>query len=515
MIFFEENHRPLAEEIQYRLEQMGALKWNIVAHVNMRRVTQDGEEEIVTAYFKSNFVIEMIESTISNHIYDANAKILQSFDKYVQLGSGWTLDRILKLELCIAKYHPLAASSFIPTPKKLREKLAILNIQNLDQKCLVWSLLAQKHPISLKKNPERVSHYLSFENEIQLGDIECPVPLIKISQVERINNIRINVFTWENDKVIPLFISEKENIECFNLMLLSNENNNHYTLIRNFSALMASQTRHREARFFCYRCLHGYSREELLKDHISYCKEHSPQRINMPRLEESIMKFTKQHYQHPIPFIIYADFESILVPISSADPASSASFSKQTNLHQACGFAYVVVGPEGRCHKKIQYYRGVNAVHEFLKALMQEQEELAQILIKNISIQMTEDDKENFKNATHCYLCNEEFRGDKCADHDHLNGKYRGSLHRSCNLKYSLRKMIPVVFHNLKQYDAHIIMQGLGKIKDRQIKVIANNMEKYISFSLSKFYKKIRVSLQFIDSYQFLTASLESLVSNL
>ena len=78
-----------------------------------------------------------------------------------------------------------------------------------------------------------------------------------------------------------------------------------------------------------------------------------------------------------------------------------------------------------------------------------------------------------------------------------------------------MRKVIPVIFHNLKNYDAHHIMQGIGKIKDHECEVIATNMEKYIAFSLSNRKDKCKISMLFIDSYLFIPASLEKLVEHL
>ena len=67
------------------------------------------------------------------------------------------------------------------------------------------------------------------------------------------------------------------------------------------------------------------------------------------------------------------------------------------------------------------------------------------------------------------------------------------------------KTIIPVVFHNLRGYEAHHLMQEIAAV-DANLKCIPNNMEKYISFSLG--------NLRFIDSFQFLLSSLDSLVSS-
>ena len=112
-----------------------------------------------------------------------------------------------------------------------------------------------------------------------------------------------------------------------------------------------------------------------------------------------------------------------------------------------------------------------------------------------------------------CSYCGKPLLRDKCReavrDHCHLTGKFRGAAHNVCNLSYfrinPKKTIIPVVFHNLRGYDAHHLMQEIASV-DSNLKCIPNNMEKYISFSLG--------NLRFIDSFQFLLSSLDSLVSS-
>ena len=56
-------------------------------------------------------------------------------------------------------------------------------------------------------------------------------------------------------------------------------------------------------------------------------------------------------------------------------------------------------------------------------------------------------------------------------DNSHATGKYRGSAHADCNLSYRLTNKIYVIFHNLRGYDLHLIMQKIGKFK-KDINVI-------------------------------------------
>ena len=116
---------------------------------------------------------------------------------------------------------------------------------------------------------------------------------------------------------------------------------------------------------------------------------------------------------------------------------------------------------------------------------------------------MTKRDNENFKNSTEYWVCDNDYIENdvKVRDHCHITGKHSGPAHRSQNHK------IPVIFYRLKSYDSHLLMQELAKF-NLKISVIPNGLEKYMSFNINN-------KLSFIDSFQFLSSSLNNLVKNL
>ena len=139
----------------------------------------------------------------------------------------------------------------------------------------------------------------------------------------------------------------------------------------------------------------------------------------------------------------------------------------------------------------------------------------------NKPLVLTEDDEMHFKLMDKCHICGEKYtdKDVRIRDHCHITGKFRGSAHQECNLKLRIKPenlKIPVVFHNLRGYDSHFIMQQIGKIanayayKDKPLTInaIPNNMEKYMAFMLGN-------HLTFIDSFQFMSSSLDKLVNNL
>ena len=82
-----------------------------------------------------------------------------------------------------------------------------------------------------------------------------------------------------------------------------------------------------------------------------------------------------------------------------------------------------------------------------------------------------------------CWICEKLIDNDdeKVRDHCHITGKFRGAAHWSCNINLQLTKKVPVIFHNLRGYDSHLIFNELDKF-DVKIKVIPNGLEKYMAF---------------------------------
>ena len=122
---------------------------------------------------------------------------------------------------------------------------------------------------------------------------------------------------------------------------------------------------------------------------------------------------------------------------------------------------------------------------------------------------MSEEEEHLFQQSNCCWICEKLIHHDdeKVRDHCHATGKFRRAAHWSCNKNFQLTKKVPVIFHSLKSYDSHLIFSELNKF-DVKISVIPNGLEKYMAFFLGK-------NLVFIDSMQFLSASLDKLVKNL
>ena len=88
----------------------------------------------------------------------------------------------------------------------------------------------------------------------------------------------------------------------------------HYCLINNLSRLLSSLTKHDDKRCYCSYCSYGFMRSDLLEQHKPYCSKNGPQKIKLPKEGNDVLYFNELHKQLKVPFVIYADFKSILLP---------------------------------------------------------------------------------------------------------------------------------------------------------------------------------------------------------
>ena len=94
---------------------------------------------------------------------------------------------------------------------------------------------------------------------------------------------------------------------------------------------------------------------------------------------------------------------------------------------------------------------------------------------------MSEEEEEQFQSSNTCWISEKLIDDDdeKVRDHCHLTGKFRGAVHWSYSLQ--LTKKVPVIFHNLRGYDSHLIFDELNTF-DVKIDVILNRLGKYMIF---------------------------------
>ena len=98
-------------------------------------------------------------------------------------------------------------------------------------------------------------------------------------------------------------------------------------------------------------------------------------------------------------------------------------------------------------------------------------------------MEITELQQKEFDECHGCPRCGSVFddgKHKKVRDHCHISAEFRGPLCQACNMRLHLkRRILPVIIHNFKCYDAHMIIKcGIGKMKNWKLNVIAQTKEK-------------------------------------
>ena len=486
--------------------------------------------EVITLKTAFNSKPEVnLEGTDVHDLYNTMAdRVLEAMATFQRDGSNWTFKSIICLEIHTVVYEPLKGNSYIPLPPKLAQKKAIINMKNEDDKCFTWSVLRALNP--REDHAERIDKDLNKkEDSLNMTGIVYPVQLNAIDKFERQNpTISINVFGYE-ESVCPLRVSKCEDRVVVNLLLISDDEKRHYCLIKSMSRLLSSQTSKRNGvQYYCMRCLNPFHSQESLDKHLEYCSTHEAVKTEMPG-EGTILSFKNYNRSMRVPFIVYADFESFIKPIDTCEPNPENSYTKQYQKHTPSSFCYYI-----KCFDDEVYYQ-----NPVTYTASTENEDVAQIFVNMLEEDVKSiykrfgkpkkmlfgtKEREEFDEATECWICHGELGLDRVRDHCHLTGKYRGAAHNKCNLQYRRPKFIPVVFHNLSGYDSHLFIKNLG-VTEGNINCIPNNEEKYISFSkdivVGEYTNKngkviaVKQQLRFIDSFKFVASSLDKLVENL
>ena len=162
-----------------------------------------------------------------------------------------------------------------------------------------------------------------------------------------------------------------------NLLLFSKDDTRHYCIVQNLNRLLGDRTSHKGQSFYCNYCLHGFSSQNLLKEHIPYS---SPQNLSFPKSEEQQwVYFNHIHKQIDVPFVIYADLESFIEPVSTSEPDPSKSSTHAYQKHEPSRFCYLVKCTSNELSKPALVYRGLNVIDIFFQCLFEEEQNIYDI----------------------------------------------------------------------------------------------------------------------------------------
>ena len=420
--------RKLVEE----LVDLKGIKFQLAVKVNLRKDRHDSEPVYQPAHLRTKQHTLMQAHTIDAALPNVHAQLLRKLEQFTRNGSGWVVDNVDTLWLDIARFQPLKGGSYLRLPPKVSAKKAIIKVQSTDDHCLRWSLRAALFPVKVHR--ERTSKYKT-DDGLCFNGITAPTPLSQLDRVERQNNLALSVYGWDNGVIIHrLSNREVPTNRRINLLLISQGDKYHYTVIKDLNRLLFDQTKHPKQKHFCERCLHGFKRQDLLDKHTPDCRgiNQTAIAIEMPK-EGTKLRFENYHKQLKSPYIIYADFESIIEKMEENSPQQSNT--RKTSHHIACGYSYIVVRSDGLT-KAPFLYRGQDAAKHFLDMLQEEEQKIKDELADPKPINMRKEEWKAFNTATTCHVCSlplvKASHRDAHDMFDFNTGNHRGQAHKRC-----------------------------------------------------------------------------------
>ena len=464
------------------------------------------------------------------------------------LNSRFRFDEVLFLDVNFHWLNLTTGSSYFPRPDWIARKKAIINPQNDDKECFKWAVITASKWMDIKFNPEHMPNLRKFTDNYDWSGLRFPVSIKDISMFENKNGISVNVLVVEDRDIYINSKSDHKSDREINLLLISEgptdpatteqgaasgDGRWHYTAIKSLSRLLASKnSKNKGKQYFCINCLQGFKFELSRDKHYAYCVDYETVRVEMPR-KGSTLEFYDGQNQFKVPFMMYMDFEAILEPMQGPrsgpcdrSPDPEEPYTKKVNQHIPSGLCVYRKFAYGDVKDPLTIYRGEDCVKRFCDHIMNEARRLYSMFPEVTMDPLTNKQWKSYKRSSKCHICYNLFKGfdPKVRDHCHYTGKYRGPTHRNCSLRYRIPSYIPVVFHNLSGYDAHLFIKELGS-KSSNIEVIAKNREDYITFSVDVMVDRYTdkngderdkfIKLQFIDSFKFMASSLDSLTNNL
>ena len=420
--------------------------------------------------------------------------------------SGWRFDKINSMTIYFYKTSEMNGSNYIKIP--LRSN-AILNVENNDKYCFLWSILAWLHPCN-NNHPNRVSNYKQYFDELNINgfDFTNGFRCSDVHKFNELNNLSVNIFelnfyqdqNQRKHKLIPIEISKNNTDRVIDLAIYKN----HYVLIKKLDVFLGDHNK----KFICRRCLSSYTSENMLMKHNQKCGDDNITVIKTSN--ESHLQWKKHFHKNPLYFRIYADFEADNEKDDSVVGNKTINIYKQNPVMNG----YYIVS-ELEDILKSDYYQsplGYDNVDWFVDEVIKLENKMA-FYFKNTKkdIIITEEDEEDFRNNNICRFCEKEILSDKVRDHCHLTGSYRRPAHNICNINVTQKQsnFIPFIFHNFSNYDCHMFFKKLvDKKKDKvDFDIIPKTNEEYISVTYG--------CIRFIDSYRFLSSGLDLVVKNL
>ena len=344
------------------------------------------------------------------------------YEKYKQdllishASSSFSYESVEELNIHFNKIDLRRGASYIETPKWLKSKKAALNPKKAhDVYCFMHAVTIALYCNELGTNPERITKKLiAYAQNFNWHHTDFPALYEDYAIFEKLNeDVALNVLyvPFNEVNICPEYIS-KRNFNTKNqviLLKITDESDKWHFLAlpsildedgvkrptKSLSRLMEGIASKSHGDFYCYGCLHSFCTQSTLKNYVELCKYNDFCKIELPKEGKNIKQYAPGAKSLKMNSVIYADFESILLPYSTCDKENV--ITKNLNKQVPCGYSINVNNDNNESEQT--YYRGESTVATFCKEIRDIAQNLLNIEKKPIV-------KLSFENIWHMILQN-------------------------------------------------------------------------------------------------------------
>ena len=360
--FFNRIGKTLIELIERELKARTSARIQTTAGIIFVREDEEGQERIELAF--NSLMTSVYRGSETDQIVDGMIDDMKfQIENPVLLNSRFVFDEFLYLDVNFHRLNLTRGSSYLPLPDWLARKKVIVNPHNDDEECFKWSVIVAEN-VGMK-DPQRVSNLRKFTDNYDWSGLEFPVSIEDIGKFETRNNISVNVLAVEGRDIYIHRKGRRMMGREINLLMVSEDGINHYTAIKSLSILLkSSNTKHKCKQHFCMNCLQGFTQESSRDQHQVYCEDNESVRVEMPE-QGSTVEFKDGQNQLKVPFIMYADFESILELMDHGSSDPNQPYTNGVNQHTPSGWCVYSKFAYGDVDNPLRTYRGKDCIETF------------------------------------------------------------------------------------------------------------------------------------------------------
>ena len=284
--------------------------------------------------------------------------------------------------------------------------------------------------------------------------------------------------------------------------------------------------------FYCLDCLPSFRAKSKLELHKRACANKDFCSVNMTSEITKLLEFNQYQKSGKTPFIIYADLECIIEKINGCTNNHENSSTTKVSKHIPSSFSMPTKSLFRSRENKHNVYRGKDYMKKFSEFLKEHAMKIINFKKKKKQL-LTKEQHESYENSKICCVCKEKFENKyfyikkylKVRDHCHCTGEHESAVHSMYNLKYSVPKKIPILFHNRLNFDNYFVIKELTEKFKKHFTQLGENTEKYIILAVpiekkitridksgDEITKMIPYILQFLDSTRFMANTLSILL---